>query len=149
MNLSMNTPKRLTLFSVAIAVSVLATACGESKVSQCNRISAVANKAASEAQAASKSSNPDKVGELEKAVNTIDQYTKELEAVQVKDETLQGLQARFIKMYQATSKAGRDLVQAARNKNNAGVTSSRKSLDQATQQESSLVNEFNQYCQGK
>lgn len=145
----MNTFKRLTLFSVAIAASVLAVACGESKVSQCNRISAVVNKAAGEAQAASKSQNPDKVGELEKAATTIDQYAKELEAVQVKDETLQGLQSRFIKMYQATSQAGRNLVQAARNKNNAAVTSSLKSLTQATQQESSLVNEFNQYCRGK
>jgi hypothetical protein len=71
-----------------------------------------------------------------------------LEAVKVKDETLQGLQTRFIKMYRETGKAGKELVEAARKKDNRAITSSLKTLNEATQQESSLVNEFNQYCRG-
>ncbi|MCL6434300.1 MAG: hypothetical protein K6T90_08785 [Leptolyngbyaceae cyanobacterium HOT.MB2.61] len=140
--------KRVALVAIATAISVLAASCGESKVTQCNKISNVVNKAAKDAQAASKSNNPDKVGELERAANSLDQYAGELEAVKVKDETLQGLQTRFIKMYRETGKAGKELVEAARKKDNRAITSSLKTLNEATQQESSLVNEFNQYCRG-
>lgn len=145
----MNTSRRMAFFLITLSVSVLAVACGESKVSQCNRIIAVVNKASGEAQAAGKSDNPDRVGNLENVANSIDQYAQELEAVQVKDETLQGLQSRLIQMYQETSKAIRSLVEGARKKDNQAVTASIKSLKQANQKESSLVDEFNQYCRGK
>lgn len=141
--------KRVALISTAMAISVLAVGCGESKVAQCNKISGVVNKAANEAIAAGKSSNPDKMGELEKAATSMNQYAKELEAVQVKDEKLKTLQSRFIKMYQDTGKSGLDLVAAAKKKDIKGVNTSLQSLQAATGQESSLVNEFNQYCREK
>lgn len=140
--------KRSFVLSLATSIGLLMVGCGESKVSQCNKISTVVNKAANEAQNASKSNNPDKVGELEKAANNIDQYAKELEAVKVKDDTLQRMQTRFIKMYRDTSQAGHSLVEAARKKDNRGVTTSLKSLSEATQVEGTLVSEFNQYCRG-
>lgn len=145
----MNTSRRMAFFLITLSVSVLAVACGESKVSQCNRIIAVVNKASGEAQAADKSDNPDRVGNLENRANSIDQYAQELEAVQVKDETLQGLQSRLIQIYQETSKALRRVVEEARKKDNPAVTASVKSLEQATQKQNSLVDELNQYCRGK
>jgi uncharacterized membrane-anchored protein YhcB (DUF1043 family) len=144
-----NLHKRVALLSVIAATSVLTISCSESKVAQCNKVSAVVNKAASETQSIGKSNNPDKMAELSKAANTVDQYAKELEAVQVKDDKLKGLQANFIKMYRDTSKSSRDLVAAAKVKNVPAVKTSLQSLQTATSQESSLVNEFNQYCRGK
>jgi hypothetical protein len=141
--------KRLALTSTAIAISMLTVGCGESKVAQCNKISAIVNKAANEAIAAGKSNNPDKMGELEKAATSMNQYGKDLETVQVKDEKLKNLQSRFIKMYQDTGKSGLDLVAAAKRKDIKGVNSSLQSLQAATGQESTLVNEFNQYCREK
>jgi CHASE3 domain sensor protein len=137
---------RIVLISLALTASFLVASCGESKVSQCRKITAVVNKATSAEQAASRNNNPDKVGELEKAAASFDQYAKELEAVKVKDETLQNLQGRIIKMYQATSKASRDLVEAARKQDPRAVDSSLQSLKEATNRESALANEFNQYC---
>ena len=141
--------KHIALTATVVAVGALAVGCGESKVAQCNKISGVVNRAANEAIAAGKSSNPDKMGELEKAATSMSQYAKELEAVQVKDDKLKDLQSRFIKMYQDTSKSGLDLVAAAKKKDIRGVNTSLQSLQTATSKESSLVNEFNQYCREK
>ncbi len=141
--------RRAALLSTFTAVSFLVVGCGESKVTQCNKISAVVNRAATETQSIGKSNNPDKIAELSKAANTVDQYAKELEGVQVKDDKLKGLQARFVKMYKDTSKSSRDLVAAAKVKNVPAVKTSLQSLQTATSQETTLVGEFNQYCRGK
>ncbi|UBF24719.1 hypothetical protein K9N68_24060 [Kovacikia minuta CCNUW1] len=141
--------KRLTLLSAIATLSVFAVSCSESKVAQCNKVSAVVNKAANETQAIGKSNNPDKMAELSKAADTVDQYAKELEAVQVTDEKLKGLQASFVKMYRDTSKSSRELVAAAKAKNVPTVKTSLQSLQTATSKETTLVNDFNQYCRGK
>ncbi|MGA7936134.1 MAG: hypothetical protein WCA35_21450 [Kovacikia sp.] len=141
--------RRITSLSSIAAISVLTVGCSESKVAQCNKVSAVVNKAASETQAIGKSGNPDKMAELSKAADTVDQYAKELEAVQVQDDKLKGLQTSFIKMYRDTGKSSRELVSAAKAKNVPTVKTSLQSLQAATSQESTLVNEFNQYCRGK
>ncbi len=140
--------KRIVVLTAASTISLLAVGCGESKVTQCNKISAIVNKAANEAQSMGKSNNPDKVGTLEQAGNSMEAYAKELEAVQVKDETLQGLQAQFVKMYRDTGKAAKSLVVAAKSKDAKGMGTSVKDLQTATSKETTLVNDFNKYCRG-
>jgi len=141
--------RRAALLSTFTAIGFLVVGCGESKVTQCNKISAVVNRAANETQSIGKSNNPDKIAELSKAADTVDQYAKELEGVQVKDDNLRGLKTRFVKMYKDTSKSSRDLVAAAKVKNVPAVKTSLQSLQTATGQETTLVSEFNQYCRGK
>ena len=87
--------------------------------------------------------------ELTKAATSLDNYAKELEALEIKDEQLQGFKTRFIKMYKDTGQSSRDLVAAAKKQDRAGVEKSLKDLQAATSQESSLVDEVNKYCRGK
>ncbi len=130
------------------AVTILLSSCGPSKVSQCNSLIAVANKAANETLAMSKSTNPDKMGELTKMAGNFDQYAKEMAAVKLEDESLKGFQTRFVAMYQETSQASKDLLGAITKRDARGVGNSVKALRTATGKESSLVTEVNQYCGG-
>jgi hypothetical protein len=139
----------VSLLLVVLAIPLWAIAHTESRAVQCNRISTVVNQAARDAIDTGKSSSLDKVGVLQKASESDSQYAKQLEAVQVKDESLKRFQSRFIKMYQDRSKAGRDVVEAAKRKDIAAVSSASQVLQNATVQETPLVEEFNQYCKGK
>jgi hypothetical protein len=109
----------------------------------------VVNQAARDAIDTGRSSSLDKVGALQKASESDTQYAKQLETVQIKDETLKRFQSRFIKMYQDRSNAGRGVVEAAQKKDIAAVSSASQVLQNATVQEAPLVEEFNHYCKGK
>lgn len=137
------------LFSATAIVGVLLVGCGESKVAQCNKLIAVANKAANESKAMSQSSNPDKIGQLSQMAGKLDEYAKEIQAVEIKDEQLKGFQGRFAKMYQETSSASQALIAAVNKKDRKGIETSTKALQAASGQEGPLVGEVNTYCSGK
>jgi hypothetical protein len=130
-------------------VGVLLVGCGESKVAQCNKLIAVANKAATESKQMSQSSNPDKIGQLSQMADKLDQYAKEIQAVEIKDDQLKGFQGRFAKMYQETGAASRALIAAVNKKDPKGIGTSSKALQTASGQEGPLVSEVNSYCSGK
>lgn len=126
-----------------------AVAVAADKVTECNQISTIVNQAANDSIAASNSSNPDKISVLEQTATAIDRNATKLTALEIQDKSLVGFQTRFVKMYQDTVTASRSLVAAARAQDEAAMNQSLKTLEAATNQESSLVNEFNQYCGAK
>ncbi|MCS6812067.1 MAG: hypothetical protein NZ772_00600 [Cyanobacteria bacterium] len=129
----------------SVAIGLLVASCGPSKVAQCNKLSEVVNKAATEAQQLGKSSS-NRLDDLNKAADSLDGYATELEAVKISDKKLQDFQARFVKMYRDTGKASRALVEAAKRRDRDAGQKALQELQQATGQESNLVRDINDYC---
>ncbi|MBH8564022.1 hypothetical protein I8748_17830 [Nostoc sp. CENA67] len=142
--------KQTAILSATAAIAILFTGCGESKVTQCNKIINVANQAATIGQEISTNSKSEKGSKsLTEAATKIDKIANDMKAVEVKDEKLQGFQGRFLKLYQDSSKALRDTAGALDKKNLKAATGFLATLKNTTNQESAIVKEINGYCSGK
>lgn len=137
-----------TLMLMVSAVSLLAVGC-ESKVNQCNKLIKVANQASTELKSMNKGNNTNAVGQLKAAANSLDQYAKEMKAVELKDEKLKDFQDRFVKMYEQSRDSSRAIVAAVDKKDSKAANENLSKLQTAASQENTLVNDVNQYCQGK
>lgn len=137
--------------SMACLISVLLLGCSESKVSQCNKLTAVVNKAAKDALAtgAKGGNQAAQLNNLTELAGRLDGYAKEMGAIELKDEKLKESQGRFIKMYEDASKSSRDLVSAVNKKDSKAAQQALKAIQTSTSQEKPLVAEVNQYCTGK
>lgn len=150
------TCKPLTVLSVASILGLLVTACGTSKVAQCNKLIGIANKATTEIQTTNQTNSRDqaaqpdtKAAQLDKIADSLDQYAQEMQAVELLDEKLQGFRTRFVQLYQQTSKGSRDVSTAVKTKNFSAANQSLNQLRTGINQEKTLVNEVNQYCRGR
>lgn len=137
--------------SSIIALVFLVASCTDNKVSQCNKLIEVANRAVTEVQAVTQTANPnpDNVGAMSKIADAADKAKTDMGDLKVSDDKLKGFQTRFITMYTDTSKATRDLVTAANAKDAESAQKSFNALKTATDQEAPLVNEVNTYCTAK
>lgn len=138
---------KLGLIAIAGCSSMLLMSC-ESKVAQCNKIIGVANKATMEVQKTSQNQSA-KIDQLGVMATSLDTYAKEMSAIEVKDEKLKGFQGRFVKMYQQMSTSSKTLIDAAKQKKAAAAQGALAELQKSVGLEQPLVNEVNQYCQGK
>lgn len=146
----MHFPKRyFALLSLAAAISLLTVSCSESKISQCNKIIKIANKAVSEAKSVTNGAQPSDPKTVLKAANAMEKVSKEMEAINVKDEKLKDYQISFVKMYRDTSKATRDFVAASEKNDRLAAEAALTSFQQATTPEKQLVGDINSYCSGK
>jgi phosphate uptake regulator len=130
------------------AVSVLAIGCTQSKVSQCNKIIQIANEAVSEAKSVTNSGQTSDPQAMLEAADAMEKASQDMEAIDVRDETLQDYQAGFINMYQNTSQATRDFVTAFEKKDRSAAEAALTNLQQATTPEQQLVEDINTYCSG-
>ena len=136
-------------FTTTISITLLIVSCSDSKVNQCQKITNVTNKAASEAKAfagGGKAKNPDA---MLKAADTMDKAAEEMAAIKVSDSKLKEYQTGFIKMYRDTSKSTRGFVVAFKKKERPAVESTLKNLKQAIAPEPSLLNGLTTYCKSK
>lgn len=116
--------RRFGVVSASAAIALLAAGCGESKVSQCNRLAEIVNKAqgfmpAFESNIQAFSANAAQVQSLDDIKSAADQYVVavnevvgdldalavELEGTQLSDEQLVGYRDRYIEMVQGFSGA--------------------------------------------
>ena len=116
--------RRLSVISASAAIALLAVGCGESKVSQCNRLAEIVNKAqgfmpAFESNIQQFSANAAQVKSLDDIKSAADQYVVavngvvtdldtlavELENTQLSDEQLISYRDRYIEMVQGFSTA--------------------------------------------
>jgi basic membrane lipoprotein Med (substrate-binding protein (PBP1-ABC) superfamily) len=140
--------KHLITVGISLVLSVLATSCSESKVSQCNRLIGVANKTAEEVQTITSTGNSKDLATQQKLAATADQAKAAMTNLKLSDETLQGFQQRFVTMYDSISKSINQLVQAVGANNSRTAEQAFKDLQTSTGQEKPLVDEVNAYCGG-
>ena len=153
LNIEMNTVKSKCLYVLITALmstfsSLPAAAVQESnldnhsKLSQCNQISGIANKAVNDAKNFGNSGNPSDTGNLLIAADYMDYHAKKLEGIAIADPILQSYQSRFVKMYKDTSQATRDLVIAVNSKNRTEAEFALQALQAATSVEDQLVKDI-------
>lgn len=134
---------------MTVAISFLTVSCGESKVSQCQKIINVANQASTEAKVLTKGGQPIDPDAMVKAADTMDKAAQAMEAIKLSDNKLKEYQTGFSKMYRDTSTAMRGLVEPLKNKDRQKVFATLKTLRQAIVPEPQLVSGLNTYCNGK
>lgn len=145
----MHFPTRyFVLLPLTAAISLLTVSCGESKISQCNKIIKIANEAVTKAKSLTNGSQASNTKAMIQAANAMEKASKEMAAIKVKDEKLKDYQSGFIKMYGDTSKATRDFVAAFERKDRPGAETALTNLQQATTPEKQLVADINTYCSG-
>ena len=140
--------QRGTVISVIAILGVFTASCGESKVSQCNKLIDVANKAVADVQAITTSANPQDVTAMTRIAETADQARGSMEALELADDQLETFRQQFVTMYSETSQATRDLVTAVNANNSQNAETAYNALQTATDKETPLVNEVNTYCGG-
>jgi hypothetical protein len=146
----MQFPRRyFVLLPLTAALSVLIVSCSESKVSQCNKIIKVANKAADEAKAITNGGKESDPKAMLKAADALEKASQDMESIKVSDEKLKDYQGRFFIMYRDTSKSTRDFITAFQKKDRSGAEAAVVKLQKATALETPLVQEINKYCQPK
>lgn len=147
----MHFPKRyFVLLPLSAAISLLTVSCTQSKVSQCEKIIQVANKAVTQAKSftndGNKASDPKA---MLQAADAMDKASQEMKAIGVKDQKLKAYQSGFTTMYRDMSKATRDYVVAFEKKDRSAAMVAVTNLQQATNPEKQLVTDINTYCSGK
>ncbi|MGF1938407.1 MAG: hypothetical protein RM347_029315 [Nostoc sp. ChiQUE02] len=142
--------KQSFMISATTAIALLFAGCGESKVAQCNKVIKVANQASTLGQEFAKNPNPAKGSKaLTELAGKIDPLAKQMKALEIKDEKLQGFQGRFLTLYQNISKELNNAATAIDKKNLPAAKGFLVSLQKSSTEESSIVKEINSYCSGK
>ncbi|WP_066375667.1 MULTISPECIES: hypothetical protein [unclassified Anabaena] len=142
--------KRTATLSLAGAIALTFTGCGESKVAQCNKVIKVANQAAVLGQEFGKDPKSAKGSQgLIELSGKIDQISTEMKGLAIQDEALKGFQGRFFKLYQDISKSLNDTAAAIDKKNIRDANRFLVTLQKSSVEEGAIVKEINTYCSGK
>ncbi len=154
--LSLSSPSRqchrlsLTFLCFGI-VAFMLTSCGDSRISQCNQLVAIVNKAAKEARdidKMSQASQGDKTNELKKMTERFQQFAKEIDDIKLEDPDIKNFQKQFVSLYNQTSQSSQNLQDAIAKKNKSQVDNNLKAFGKVSTLEVKLVEEVNRYCGG-
>ena len=135
-----------------LAIAVLMTSCGASKMTQCNSIAKVTKDAEAAATkfAESSKTNPANVAKSLTDMSTKSQeFSKVMQALEIKDEKLTGFQSRFVTMYQDYDKSFVQMSSATEAKNAQAGDKALSEIQAISAKEDVLVKEFTAYCTGK
>lgn len=141
-------PRSRAIASFGTIALLFASGCGASKVAQCNSMIETANSAAEAAQNLTSEGDPSDPDVMLKAAETMEQASSDMQALELEDERLQEFQAGFVEMYDKTSSASRDLVDASKDGDSSAIEASIEELQEVSQTEQELVGGVNSYCQG-
>jgi hypothetical protein len=103
-----------------LAIAVLMTSCGASKMTQCNSIAKVTKDAEAAATkfAESSKTDPDSAAKsLTDMSSKSQEFSKVMQALEIKDEKLTDFQSRFVTMYQDYDKSFVQMSSATQAKN--------------------------------
>jgi type VI protein secretion system component VasK len=140
--------KRTVILSSLGAIALLFTGCGESKVSQCNKIIKIANEAATISSEANKSSSSKNSKSLVDLATKLEKIANDIQATEIKDEKLLGFKDRFTKLYQDASKGLKDTAAAIDKKDIKAANKAVATLQKSSSDEKTLVTDINTYCTG-
>lgn len=137
--------KHKVMLPATVAIGFILASCGESKITQCNKLNQVIN----QADAATKIAKTGKPAALKRSASELEKVVLQLKAVEVEDEKLQSMQANFVTLHTDLSKSFRKMAQAIEKQNPDAIKSSFNVLKQARKQDTALVKEINTYCASK
>lgn len=116
------------------------------KISQCNQLITVANRAVRAAKASTLNGRNSNPTALIRAANLLERHAKELESLSLTDSQLDSYRLRLSRMYRDTSTATLNFVNASNSNDRPRTESAFQAVRQATRGEKQLVNDINRYC---
>ncbi len=131
--------RRAAIGAMALTIGLVLYGCGESKISQCNKVVTIANKTT--ALTAPK----DIAGFVPLATN-IDQIRTEIQAIAVQDAKLKELQTQLLGVYGDTSQALKGQAKASEAKDPNAMNKAKQDLENASKKESEVVDQINALC---
>jgi hypothetical protein len=127
------------LSATAMTMGLLLYGCGESKVSQCNKIVTVANKTTA-------LGIPKDIAGFVPLATNIDQIRTEVQAIAVQDSKLKELQTKLLGVYGDASQSLKGQVKATEAKDPNAMTKAKQDLETASTKESEVVDQINTLC---
>jgi len=127
------------LSATAVTMSLLLYGCGESRVSQCNKIITVANKSTA-------LTIPKDISGLGILADNIDQVRTEVQAIAVQDSNLKESQTQLLGMYGDVSQSLKAEAKATESKDKNALEKAKGELDAAVSKESDIVDRLNTLC---
>lgn len=137
-------PIALVPTSLALSFALLSlVSCSETKVSRCNALISVANRATQDIQSLPGQTLQPKE-RFTKAADILDRASRDVSALKIQDATVQKLQTQLVALYGLD----RDHNQVLANSNNAkAIREALQSLQKNDLQQKSIVKAANTYCQ--
>ena len=144
--------KQVSIIIAIAACYLLLTACGESKVAQCNKLIQVVNQG--NALIDSKKDNSD-VGSIKNLANALNQTAKDLDTLELTETNLKGFQSRLSAEFR---ELGKSLIDMAKNapttsegreqveKAKRDVTKAGQAANKAAKNQDNLTGELAVYC---
>lgn len=140
--------RSVILLSLSIAIALFGSACGQSRIQQCNNIIEIANEAVNEAKQLTNGGQTDDPQAMVEAADAMEQAAQDMEALELVEPTLQDYRQGFIAMYEETAAATREFVEAFEQKDRPAAEAALSRLQRATNPEEELVQGINEYCTG-
>jgi hypothetical protein len=144
---------QLTALTGVSTLASLSVSCGQSKVAQCNEMVKASNVAAKVVQEFSSASKMKDSTEIAKfyttTANKLSTHNKTMQALAIKDETLQGFQTRYVTMYDSTVQGGLAVAAALQEKNETTFQKALQQMQSSISKGTALADEVNGYCSGK
>ena len=131
--------RRAALGATALTFGLVLYGCGESKVSQCNKVVTIANKTAALAI-------PKDLAGFAPLAASIDQIRTEIQTIAVQDSKLKELQTQLLGVYGDTSQALKEQVKATQAKDTNAMNKAEQDLETASKKESEVVDQINALC---
>ncbi|GBO53964.1 hypothetical protein APA_1912 [Pseudanabaena sp. lw0831] len=131
--------RRAALGAAALTIGLVLYGCGESKISQCNKVVTIANKTTALVV-------PKDIAGFVPLATNIDQIRTEIQAIAVQDSKLKDLQTQLLGVYGDASQALKGQVKATEAKDPNAMNKAKQDLEIAAGKESDIVDRLNALC---
>ena len=131
--------RRLAISATALTIGLVLYGCGESKISQCNKVVTVANKTTALLV-------PKDIAGFGALATNIDQIRTETQAIAVQDSKLKELQTKLLGVYGDASQSLKGQVKASEAKDANAMNKAKQDLETASTKESEVVDQINALC---
>ena len=131
--------RRVVIGATTLTIGLLLYGCGESKISQCNKVVTTANRTTALAA-------PKDIAGFEPLATNIDQIRTEIQAIAVQESKLKELQTKLLGVYGDTSQALKGQVKATDAKDAEALNKAKQDLETASTKESEVVDQINALC---
>jgi hypothetical protein len=147
------TTTQIILLSITGTIAGSLLSCGSSKIEECGSMIKVIKDykvAADEIEAGDDSGKVEKtIQAFTVASGKVDKVSKDMKALEIKDEKLVSLQTRFGKLYQDTSKGLSDAASKLKAKDEPGAKAILTKMAEGDKQEAVIIEEIRAYCSKK
>lgn len=141
--------RHIVLLSLTVATTFILVSCGDSKLTQCQKIGTITKQVASDTKAITNDGKTKDHKSILKAADFTEKAAKDMEKLEISDPKLKEFQVGFSQMYKDMSKSTRDMLTALNKKNFPAFDLGLKNWQKAYSTEKRLVTGINNYCTSK